>query len=115
MQNPGGSFLCQRHRQPDTNASQIRCSSLPTDARLPKAQALLSCEDQCAAPLRESAPAPTSSAHLPTPSVISDTALISDTAPISGSIPHLARDPSAVHRSLPWASASHRSPCLPGG
>src|SRR5437588_10771349 len=95
--NPGGSFLCQRHRQPDTNASQIRCSSPPPDARLPKTQALLSCEAQCAAPLRESAPAPTSSAPLPTPSVTSDPALISDTLPRSGTTPPPARDTSPVH------------------
>src|SRR6478735_8468456 len=86
-QNRGGSSLCPRHRQPDTNASQNACSSLPPDVRPPRNQALQSCVDRCATPRRESAPAPPPSAHLPAPSVIPDRALISDRAPISDYVP----------------------------
>ena len=68
---------------------QNACSLLPTDARLPKNPALQSCADRCATPRRESAPAPPSSAHLPTPWVIPDTAPISDSRGLR--IPWLTR------------------------
>src|SRR6266568_590980 len=77
----GANLLCRLHPQPDTNASQNACSSLPTNVRLPKTRALQSCADRYATPPRESAAAPSSSAHLPTPSVIPDMAPISDTPP----------------------------------
>src|SRR6266513_4666667 len=66
--------------------------------------------DRCATPRRGSAPAPPSSAHLPTLSVIPDRTLILDTVPISDTVPHPARDTSTAHTGPLSTLASHRPP-----
>src|SRR5437762_9412654 len=87
-QNPGGSFLCQPHPQPDTNVCQNACLLRPPCVPLPKTRSLQSYAGQYATRRHENAPIPASSAHLPTPVVTPNTALLS-----ASSAPDISRAP----------------------